>query len=169
MSKDYDPNHWSAQLDDVLDAVNNLSAKWSQILIDGDDREYLYTACMEATELPIGQLDFIHEGILITASRFGWVDVAKSLRNKPAYPSLLFGKAVSGYELWKAVASGEGAKPDHCHDMHEFAKPLLQWSLLCPDEKTKQYAYTAMLAVQKGRADLDDQLAAAVAWIRCNL
>jgi hypothetical protein len=165
------------KLDDILEIINKLSVDMIKKIMTEEQIHYIRRFCMEAAKgATVEDMQFSHEHILHTAWKMGWTDIAKTLRQRNDYNSLLFGFSMPASEIesWAGkVAETIGTEAPNPKDMPDtfdtfyFAKPLLIWSLFMPDEFTQRLTATALNMLKKGKGSKDDYLACSIAWQRC--
>ena len=171
------------KLDDILEIMNRLSVDMIKKLMTEEQINYIRRFCMEAAKgATVEDMQFSHEHILLTAWKMGWENIAKTMRQRDDYPTLLFGFSVSASEVesWAEKTAGKVADAagvemppqkdvPETFDTYYFAKSLLIWSLFMPDEFTRRLIATALDVLRKGKGCDDDYLACAIAWQRCRV
>ena len=152
------------KLDDILEIMNKLSVDMIKLLMTEEQIHYIHRFCMDAVkEATIEDMQFSHEHILNTAWKMGWTEIAKTMRQRDDYTSLLFGFYMSASEL----EATDIRNTTELFDTYYFAKSLLIWSLFMPDEYTQRLIATALDVLKKGKGSDDDYLACAIAWQHC--
>lgn len=171
------------KLDDILEIMNKLSVDMIKKLMTEEQINYIRRFCMEAAKsAKVEDMQFSHEHILHASWKMGWIEIAKTMRQRDDYRALLFGFSMSASEIesWagktaEKVAESVGVEmppqknAPEAFDTYYFAKTLLIWSLFMPDEYTQRLIATALDVLQKSKGSKDDYLACAIAWQRCRM
>jgi len=165
------------KLDDILEIMNKLSLDMINKIMSEEQIHYVRRFCMDAVKsATVEDLQFSHEHILNTAWKMGWLDIAKTLRQRDDYSTLLFGFSMqaSEMEVWAdKIAESVGSETAMSKDMADsfdtyyFGKSLLIWSLFMPDQFTQHLIASALKLLAKGKGGNDDYLACSIAWQRC--
>ncbi len=171
------------KLDDILEIVNKLSGNMIKKLMTEEQIHYIRRFCMEAVkDATVEDMQFSHEHILHVAWKMGWDDIAKTMRQRDDYTTLLFGFSVSASDMesWAKTTAGKVSETvgvempppkgaPEIFDTYYFANSLLVWSLFMPDEFTQRLIATALEVLRKNKGSNDDYLACAIAWKRCRI